>query len=92
MVPDGDEIEGKFTVETGAQLRMENATLDRDLEVRSASLWLGNESVMSKGMNSITSSFGAHVLVDGEAPASEINCVTDGKAWAESTSEALCGS
>lgn len=91
LVPDGDETEGKFIVETGAQLRIENATLDRNLEVRSASLWLGNESVMSKGMNSITSSFGAHVLVDGEAPASEINCSTDGKAWAVSAGESLCG-
>jgi len=92
LVADGDETEGKFTVETGAQLRVENATLDRHLEVRSALLWLGDESVVSKGTNSITSSFGAHILIDGEAPASEINCVTDGKAWAESTSESLCGS
>ena len=92
MMAEGDDTEGKFTVETGAQLRVENATLDRHLEVRSALLWLGDESVVSKGMNSITSSFGAHVLVDGEAPASEINCVTDGKAWAVSTSESLCKS
>ena len=92
LVADGDETGGKFTVDTGAQLRVENATLDRHLEVRSALLWLGDESVVSKGTNSITSSFGAHILIDGEAPASEIKCVTDGKAWAVSTSESLCES
>lgn len=91
MIADGDETEGKFTVETGAQLRIENATMDRNLEVRSASVWLGDESVVSKGINSLTSSFGAHVLFGGDAPTAAINCSSDGKAWSVSTGESLCG-
>ena len=92
MMADGDVTGGKFTVETGAQLRIEKATLDRNLEVRSASLWLGDPSVVSNGITGITSSFGAHVLVDGKVPIPEINCVSDGKAWAVSTGDSLCGS
>lgn len=91
VVPEGSGTESQFTIETGAQLRIENAVLDSSVNLRSASLWLGNESVVSKGINSITSSFGAHVLVDGDAPTTAINCSSNGKAWALSTGESLCG-